>query len=123
MSFQWMDEGTVSSCQSYVDPTDVDYEPPKSPVSSEPSVTVDKLPMFKCTSKLTNTVPQLARSSVGFHTASRILTSFCMDLWEDGYIDQPLAFPKSKFESLAKRDGDRRIAALSNLKLQGSLTY
>ena len=115
----------MSSCQSYVDPTDYDYEPPQlvECPSSEPtsSVTVDKLPMFRCATKLTNTVPQLARSNIGVETSSRLLTSFCLDLWQDGYIEEPLVFPKGKVESLLKRDGERRIADLAELKRQGSL--
>ena len=114
----------MSSCQSYADPRDIndaDFQPTDSQTDVQPEsrVTVDKLPLFKCNSKLENTIPQLARANMGMETAARVVTSLCQDLFVDGFLPELYVFPKSKFESLLKSDGKRRIDALAQLKLRG----
>ena len=50
---------------------------------------------------------------------ARSLTKFCDILHKSGYLKQKYVIPRSRLESIVKRDGEKRINGLAERRPQG----
>lgn len=72
----------------------------------------NKIPFVNCG-------PLLAKLQSGSEDLAKLLTAFCDDLYEDGHLAETLTITRSKIESAIRKDGEKRMRALSKKWVQG----
>ena len=117
----YQSEDSVSQ-HSYIDPRD-EKDPDYQPASSSSSVSTSETPkvtvstFLKC--NLDGMAAELERDSAGMESTARSLTLFCKELHKCGYLEQPIVVPRSKLKSTRRRDGKKRLEALSTPSSSG----
>ena len=110
----FLNEGTMSSCQSTADNTQLDPDY----IADEPKVTVSsflKLPLEKMGA-------ELARSAAGSEDNARIITLAANITYDKvGATGPRPVVTRSMVEEAIRKDGDERVLSLANLNMRGKL--
>ena len=73
--------------------------------------------------KLDELAAELERDSAGMESQSRTITAFCGALHKKGILEKKYVIPRSRLESLVKRDGMKRIQNLADRRPKGLLCF